>query len=222
MIDCLYENFKFWSQEGSVWLYSDPHFGDKEAQEFRNDGITDEEQIRRINSKVGKNDTIVFLGDIGDTSYVSKIKGNKVLIMGNHDKGKSNYVLRAWLSEKNEDGTFTIYDGSDIPVHKILDNDCNTRFKDNGLFFSIYDGPVIISKKIILSHEPLDIPCMLNIHGHCHSLMDSPMDFNHINVCAEHINYTPIALDDIIKSGKLKAIEDIHRITINKAKEKSK
>lgn len=30
----------------------------------------------------------------------------------------------------------------------------------------MYEGPLCVSDKIILSHEPLNIPYMLNIHGH--------------------------------------------------------
>lgn len=38
------------------------------------------------------------------------------------------------------------------------------------LFDEIYDGPLLIAKKILLSHEPIyGLPWCLNIHGHDHS-----------------------------------------------------
>ena len=58
---------------------------------LRKNYIGDEEQIKRINSKIGKYDTLVVLGDVGDVEWVRKIRGYKVLVMGNHDKGASNY-----------------------------------------------------------------------------------------------------------------------------------
>ena len=47
--------------------------------------------------------------------------------------------------------------------------------------------------------------------------MQSGQDPMHLNVCAEHINYTPICLKQIIESGQLKGVPTIHRVTINEA-----
>lgn len=91
MIKGLYKIFDYWSEHGTVWLYSDTHFNDKEL----NDGIMArpdaETQIKNINSKVGKKDTLILLGDVGDIECARKLKGYKVLVCGNHDKGASNY-----------------------------------------------------------------------------------------------------------------------------------
>ena len=40
---------------------------------------------------------------------------------------------------------------------------------------------------------------------------------NKLNVCAEWINYTPINIERIIKSGVLHEIPDVHRQTIDEA-----
>lgn len=172
----LYDAFEHWHEKGSVWLYSDPHFSDEEMKYLRKNYIGDDEQVKRINSVLGKNETIVFLGDIGNVYFFKKIKGYKVLITGNHDRG-------------------------------------NAHYKD--YFNEIYDGPLFISNKILLSHEPINYPYALNIHGHDHSNW-FPKDDNHINVCAEHIDYIPISLNKIVKSGALANISDIHRATIDK------
>ena len=55
--------------KGNIWFYSDPHFGDQQMQEIRH--ISDEEQIKRINCKVGKCDVLVILGDVGDETSCS-------------------------------------------------------------------------------------------------------------------------------------------------------
>lgn len=178
MIKHLYNTFSHWYHGGTIYFYSDPHFGDQEMNNNR--GITDEEQIKSINSKIGKCDTLVLLGDIGDVNCARRLRGYKVLVMGNHDQGASNY---------------------------------------QEIFDEVYEGALIISEKIILSHEPINIPFALNIHGHVHAL-SAKNDQLHFNVCAEHINYTPIGIKQIVESGILKNIQTIHRETINKATEK--
>lgn len=204
----LYDNFKHWYHGGTVYFYSDPHFADDEMKYIRKNYIGDDEQVRAINKKIGKNDTIVFLGDIGDVEFIKKIRGYKVLVMGNHDAGASNYkrridMWRKWIDEGNDYGYY-----AEVP-------------KDNHLFDEVYEGPLCISEKIILSHEPLDIPCMLNIHGHDHSNWTFN-DIYHRNVCAENIEYTPVCIKEIVNSGRLNKIDSIHRITIDTATERKK
>jgi len=188
---------------GTIYFYSDPHFGDEEMKYIRKNYIGDEEQIKRINRKVSRNDTIIFLGDIGNIECVRKIRGYKVLIMGNHDKGASNYkrvIKREPISD--EKGVY-------LSTSHIVE--------DNHLFDEVYEGALMISNKIILSHEPIkDLPpFMFNIHGHDHSGWFDEGDGNHFNVCAEHIDYTPVSINDIVKVGKLKNVQDIHRIAID-------
>lgn len=178
MIQTLYPPFRKWTEKGTLWIYSDPHFSDPDMVEMRANYIGDDEQVRRINSKVGKHDTIIFLGDIGNVEVVRKIRGYKVLIMGNHDKGVTNYT---------------------------------------DIFDEVYEGPLFIAEKLILSHEPiLNLPFAFNIHGHDHSGWDDCGE-NHLNVCAEHIDYTPVNMNKLLKRGLMSKIESIHRITIDRA-----
>lgn len=197
----LYDKFKDWYHGGSIWLYSDPHFSDEEMKYLRADCISDDEQVKRINSKVGKNDTLIILGDIGNTDYVRKLRGYHVLIMGNHDAGARNYVRHSGYIDRE-------HRGEDGKFHYVE--------KDNGLFDEIYEGPLFISEKILLSHEPIDFPYALNIHGHDHSKWYQEDDM-HYNICAEHIDYTPVNLKWIVESGCLKRISTIHRATIDEA-----
>jgi calcineurin-like phosphoesterase family protein len=91
MITSLYKPFQHWSETGTIWLYSDPHFEDKELAEGLPDRPDSETQVKMINSKVGKKDTLIILGDCGDIEYIKKLRGYKVLIAGNHDRGMTNY-----------------------------------------------------------------------------------------------------------------------------------
>lgn len=181
MIPGIYEIFAHWHREGAVWIYSDPHFNDqKEIELFGR--ISDEEQIKNINSKVGKKDTLIILGDVGDVECVKKLKGYKILIAGNHDAGLSNY--------------------SDV-------------------FDEVYGGALFIGEKLVLSHEPIDIPFALNIHGHVHGGVHRP-DMLHVNCCSDVIGFMPINFNQLMKTGPTARIETIHRVTIDKATKRKK
>lgn len=78
------------------------------------------------------------------------------------------------------------------------------------MFDEIYDGPLLIAEKILLSHEPVyGLPWCLNIHGHDHS-----------NI--EPYKIVPVSLGKLIKEGILSDISSIHRITIDQATEEKK
>lgn len=176
----LYPCFKHWDKQ-TVWIYSDPHFGDKDLRAGIPDRPPDADQIKMINSKVGRKDTLIILGDIGDIECAKQLRGYKILIAGNHDAGLSNY----------ED-----------------------------VFDEVYGGPVMISERVILSHEPITTPWAFNIHGHDH--VRQVGDGRHLNVCSDVIGYTPINLNQFYSSGALAKIDSIHRDTIDKATAKKK
>lgn len=210
MFKHLYDELaKRWLRGGSVYIYSDPHFNDPEMVHLRKNYIGDDEQVKSINKVVGKNDTIIFLGDIGDVSFIKRVRGYKVLIMGNHEKGASNYKRKIEYILDEEHGSLE-YD----LINKL-------REEDNHLFDEVYEGPLMVNDRLILSHEPIPVPdYMFNISGHDHSNWYKAK--NHLNVCAEHIDYTPVNLINLLKKGLLKDIESIHRTAIDKAIERKK
>ena len=87
-----------------------------------------------------------------------------------------------------------------------------TAYKE--VFDMVFAGPVILGPKLILSHEPVNIPWAFNIHGHDHG---GAKRKNHLNVCADVIGYTPVNMNQFMKSGALSHIETIHRTTIDSA-----
>ena len=180
MIPGLYKIFDHWHKEGTLWIYSDPHFDDKDLKGAVPGRPDAETQLKSINSCVGKKDKIVILGDINNIEYAKRIKGYKILIMGNHDAGRTNY---------------------------------------EGVFQEIYEGPVMIGEKLILSHEPVNIPWAFNIHGHIHDVRHKN-DTHHLNVCSDVIGYTPVNMNQLMKSGILSKVETIHRTTIDTAIER--
>ena len=90
-------------------------------------------------------------------------------------------------------------------------------YADNLLFDEVFEGPVMLGEKLILSHEPVDVPWAFNIHGHDHA---GAKRKNHLNVCADVIGYTPVNMNQFMKSGALSHVETIHRDTIDKATER--
>ena len=75
----------------TVWIISDPHFGDEELRAGMPGRPSDEELVRRINMKVGRKDTLLLLGDCGSPEFVRQLRGYKVLIAGNHEPGLSAF-----------------------------------------------------------------------------------------------------------------------------------
>lgn len=233
----LYPCFEHLKNFNNLFVYSDPHFADPEMVYLRKNYIGDEEQVKRINSVVGKKDAIIFLGDIGDVEWVKKIRGYKILVMGNHDSGKTNYQRKVeMISHRSDECPIchnkVIYDGKTFdnfgfgyawcPTCHDTVKPSGDVYEDNHLFDEVYSGIVALNDKILLSHEPVNIPFMFNIHGHDHSYVEAKSDGLHLNVCAEHIGYTPISLIKLVKMGMFSNIESIHRATIDKATERKK
>ena len=105
--------------------------------------------------------------------------------------------------------------------YKVLimgNHDCGaTKYKE--VFDEVYEGALIIGEKLILSHEPVDIPWAFNIHGHDHK---GHKRKGHLNVCADVINYIPINLNQFLKSGPTAQVYTIHRETIDNATERKR
>ena len=183
MIAGLYDIFKHWHTTGTVWIYSDTHFNDEDLAVGVKSRPSAEEHLKLINSKVGKKDTLILLGDVGDIEIARRLKGYKILIAGNHDAGMSNY---------------------------------------KEVFDEVYAGALIVGEKLILSHEPVNVPWAFNIHGHVHS--GEPMSDNqHFNVCGEARKcYEPVNLNQFMKAGFMAKIQTIHRDTIDKATKRAR
>ena len=169
-----------WDNLQTAWIISDPHFADEDLRAGMPNRPSDDELVRIINSKVGRKDLLICLGDVGDIEFAKKLRGYKVLICGNHDVGATNY----------ED-----------------------------VFDEIYTGPLMIGEKLILSHEPIQVPWATNIHGHDHA---GAKRKGCINACLDVTGYEPINMNQLLKSGIFKDIESIHRLTIDKATERKK
>lgn len=82
-----------WEKYQTAHIISDTHFKDEELIAGIAARPDDEAIIKCINSKVGRNDLLIHLGDVGDIETIKKIRGGyKILICGNHDVGHTKYL----------------------------------------------------------------------------------------------------------------------------------
>ena len=191
MIDTLYDKFKPWSAKGSIYIISDTHFEDADCKLMDKNWISPQEHIDNIKKYVHKNDTLIHLGDVGNPEWMAQIKAHKVLIMGNHDQSA-------------------------------------TKFKS--YFDEIYTGPLFIAEKILLSHEPIiNGSSWFNIHGHDHNKLSYTEwrnndgfseSWNELNLAANVVDYKVYNLGHGIKNGLLSYVDGVHRLTIDRARNK--
>lgn len=190
MIDTLYDKFKPWSAKGSVYIISDTHFEDEDCKLMDVNWIEPQEHINIIKKVVHKCDTLIHLGNVGNPKWLEQIKAYKVLVMGNHDETA-------------------------------------TQFKP--YFDEIYTGPVFIAEKILLSHEPIiNGSAWYNIHGHDHDAskykewkVDSFAEgWNDLNLASNVVDYKVYNLGKGIKHGLISNVDGVHRLTIDKARNK--
>lgn len=107
-----------------------------------------------------------------------------------------------------------------LPGYKvlILGNHDWTATKYRCVFDEVYEGPLIIGKKLIISHEPVDVSWAANIHGHVHyQPYENDCTTGRINLAANVCNYTPVSLGELIRNGLLANVIDIHRQTVDRA-----
>ena len=229
MLPGIYDSFQHWGEKHqTVWIYSDPHFNDDELTGGIKGRPSAEEQVKRINAKCGRRDCLIVLGDIGDVEYVRQLRAEyKILIMGNHDAGASNYKRETYdvmfdqeiytkeqvLAEMKE-----LYPGWKITIDE--EWGFTPPFErwiataDNMLFDEVYEGALIVGEKLILSHEPVEVPWLYDVHGHDHAGRKRQ---NHLNVCSDVINWEPVNFTQFLKSGYASKIQTIHRETIDNA-----
>ena len=213
----------------TVWIVSDTHFGDEDLRAGIPSRPSDDEIVKIINSKVGKKDTLIHLGDVGDVEFVKKLRGYKVLICGNHDLGATNYkrvykqIPVSHKFSKEEAFAYVESKFSGYSITLLCEGPTGWVFGvDNHLFDEVYTGPLMVGEKLFLSHEPVSIPFAFNIHGHDHSGWCGGDNWPLFNACLDANDYELVNLNQLTKSGVLSKVDSIHRQTIDEATERKK
>ncbi len=164
----------------TIWFTSDQHFGHAKIlkscdRPFVNVEEMDETIIKNYNELVGPDDTVFFLGDLSwysgriTKTIVSRLTGNKHLIIGNHDGKAPRAYQRMGFSS----------------VHTMFVLSACSWWPD-------------VKDTWFLSHEPVEqlvaegMPMMC---GHIHNLA---LQFcNAINVGVDVWGFSPMSLETI-------------------------
>lgn len=167
-----------------IWVISDTHFGHRNIIEYCDRPFKDTMQMNLAmrdnwNSVVKDGDIVYHLGDVymgwnepqTIGSFMASLKGRKRLVLGNHDDAKDPALYNAFQKIM----VWRMFPEfglllTHVPVHES----------------SLLRGP---------SGNESNPPKLLNIHGHIHEKQSPTKD--HRCVSVEHINYTPINIEEL-------------------------
>lgn len=172
-------------------FYSDPHFGHRNIIEyterpFKNVADMEKGFIERYNDTV-KDDSVVFwLGDAFlcpvemAEKIMAKLRGRKLIIVGNHDKPKSTLLKLGFEVALDE------------AVMRVADRTCRlSHYPYAGANY----GPQGRKDERYLDRRPKKIKGELLIHGHSHYKKRSKETMIHIGVDAW--DYKPVSIEDV-------------------------
>lgn len=197
----------------NVWFTSDTHFSHKNIlkhcegrlKAFGIDERLDDNEkvicndnaiIERWNSKVKKNDTVYIVGDFsfanadGTKKIISKLKGKKFLILGNHDK-----------SSEHLEGYFEQI----VQIKEI-------NFKSRNYDFLEEDFSVVCCHYPMVTWNRKHFGSV-NVHGHCHGNID---DFNESSIDLR----VDVGIDGRLAKYNLIDLETLYRYFKGKTKGK--
>lgn len=188
-----------------TWVYSDPHFYHKNIVKFTNfDGskmrpwddanTMTEEMIQWYNELVNDEDRVYILGDVAFTvahmtSAISRMKGRKVLVPGNHEPKK----MRKYIDLFDDVRGYVQRNGfimSHIPLHPgslgrwSLNIHGHTH---NNVVTKDYINGSVTPKDD--SYDPLN---------------ETVQDLRYYCACVERTNFRPKLLDEILHERGLK------------------
>ncbi len=92
----------------ATFFIADTHFSEENIMKYENRPFAsvedmDEQMIERWNARVCEEDLVYVLGDFGATGreqeYLSRLRGKKYLVKGNHDVEENEYYRKAGFQE---------------------------------------------------------------------------------------------------------------------------
>lgn len=223
----LYDCFSHWGGNNATFILGDCHFKEQDLKDAYPQRPSDEELVKRINSKAGKGSTLIILGDVGDVSYIRQLRASqKILILGNHDYGATKYKRQ--IITKEFDSNFYSKQEAIKTMEKLYPDwkiSCKLEHNsyweviaDNCLFDEVYSGVLAISEKLILSHEPIsNCPWIFNIHSHVHDIHAKDDDYHfNFNIDSKQ-HYEPWNFNQWLREGHTAKIQTLHRKIIDTA-----
>ena len=143
----------------NTWVISDTHFGHKNIIKYSNRPfesveVMDDVLVQNWNSVVMPNDIVYHLGDVyfRNPHHISRLNGEKHLILGNHDSGLDPNLFKNFRS---------------IQLVK--------PFKKMGLIFS----HIPLHQSQLIEHDGTQL---FNIHGHIHEKPSPEGPYRNVSV----------------------------------------
>lgn len=180
------------SSRQDIWFTSDTHFGHSEIIKYAQRPFENVEEMNNIliqnwNSVVRENDIIFHLGDFGFLSRkfwyetVSKLNGQKHLILGNHD-------LRNWPSHRS------------LVLFESVNQQAIIKIDNRKVILNHY--PLLCFDGMYKDYDN----ATFNLFGHVHSNPNIDLEDSgrlqylcpfHYDVGVDNNNYYPISWEDI-------------------------
>ena len=179
-----------------TWVYSDPHFYHRNICKFTDyDGnklrpwddanIMTEDMVEWYNELVSDQDRVYILGDVAFSPVnmrkaVSRLKGRKVLVPGNHEPPE----MRKYFDLFDDVRGYIVKKGfimSHIPIHK----------QSMGPWQLNIHGH-LHSNQVMVYPEDFDVD------------QEEYPDSRYYCACVENTNFRPILLDEILEQRGLK------------------
>ena len=132
----------------NIFFIADPHYGDDRIRRYENRPFpsTKEMDLAMVNNWnriVEDPDFVYILGDLGADGYepelLSKLKGRKYLVKGNHDSKDNDYYRNAGFEEVYDHPI--IIDGFWILSHDALYVNSNMPYAN--IFGHVHNSPII-------------------------------------------------------------------------------
>jgi calcineurin-like phosphoesterase family protein len=181
MLVVLRKMIGYYAATMTVYFTSDTHFGHTNIIKFskrpyNNEGEMNDALIKNWNAVVQPNDVVYHLGDFSWNGYQDvfhRLKGQKHLIIGNHDRAS---VMRLpWASQPKH------YDEIKVKTSDGIEYDVVLFHYPIEEWNGFYHGAV-------------------HLHGHVHGKKMKDNDRIRVDVAVECFNYAPATLDQILAS----------------------
>ena len=207
----LYDIFaeKWQSDNRQVFFYSDPHFGDLECYAKRG---------QLALNLLEHGNTALIISEIAELFQACR---DGVISADDYVRAFDELQIKSINRRCGKASTFVcLGDVGDLecvkklrPRYKVLilgNHDAGATYYKQA-FNEVYDGELLISAKLLLSHVPVFSTNKINLHGHDHCSVDQ------FNMAAESICYVPKSLNEIVATGKLKTVRSSERKAIDRA-----
>lgn len=178
-----------------VWVTSDLHLGHNALVDKRPKNY-EELFFKNYSHVVREGDVVVFLGDIAFSKKaywfqrIADLPGDKMLVMGNHDREKPMWYYKWGFKDVVPFGQSKVF-------RHALGNILLTHVPASESVLATYDSSRFMGLAKKHDREMDHSSSILNIHGHTHG--SATETHRTVDVALEAIAYVPVLIDQVIQ-----------------------